>query len=59
MLGHRLALSLFAIGLIAIPPMAAAKAAGTPSDLSGLQHGTVQTYQYKLPGPRLPRQVSW
>ena len=51
MLGHRLALSLFAIGLIAIPPMAAAKAAGTPSDLSGLQHGTVQTYQYKLPGP--------
>jgi len=51
MLGHRLALSLCAIGLIAILPMAAAKAAGTPSDLSGLQHGTVQTYQYKLPGP--------
>ena len=51
MLGHRLALSLCAIGLIAILPMAAAKAAGTPSDSSGLQHGTVQTYQYKLPGP--------
>lgn len=50
MRGHRLVLSLWAIGLFAILPMSAAKAASTQSDLIGLQQGSVQTYQYKLPG---------
>jgi len=51
MRGHRLVLSLWVIGLFAILPMSAAKAASTQSDLIGLQQGSVQTYQYKLPGP--------
>jgi len=50
MRGRRLTFSFCAIGLSAILQMSAAKAASTPSDLTGLKQGTVQTYQYKLPG---------
>ena len=50
MRGRRHTLSFCAIGLSAILQMSAAKAASTPSDLTGLKQGTVQTYQYKLPG---------